>query len=54
MHRHVVLDRFNEKPLTVTIMRDGVKREYTGKHAKKWAKFFGLHPKQTLVVIPNA
>jgi hypothetical protein len=54
MRRHVVLDRFNGKPLSVTVTRNDVKREYTGDQADKWAKFFALHPKQTFVVIPNA
>ncbi|MCK5308740.1 MAG: hypothetical protein KAJ73_09025 [Zetaproteobacteria bacterium] len=53
MRRHVVLDRFNGKPLVVTITRNGEKREYMGEQADRWAKFFALHPKQTFVVIPN-
>ncbi|MHA2063227.1 MAG: hypothetical protein ACXABY_02480 [Candidatus Thorarchaeota archaeon] len=54
MRKHVVLDRFEGKPLIVTIMRGDKKREYTGKNAEKLAKHFGLHKKQTFMVIPNA
>ena len=54
MRKHVVLDRFCGKPLVVTIMRGDRKREYTGDQAERWAQFFGLHKKQTFLVIPNA
>ena len=54
MRKHVVLDRFNGKPLEVTIMRGGEQRVYTGRQAKKLAKYFALHKRQALVVIPNA
>jgi hypothetical protein len=54
VRKHVVLDRFEGKPLIVTIMRGDKKREYTGKNAEKLAKHFGLHKKQTFMVIPNA
>ena len=55
MRKHVVLDRFNGKPLEVTIMRgDQEPRVYTGRQAQVWAKYFALHKRQTFVVIPNA
>ena len=55
MRKHVVLDRFNGKPLEVTVMRgDQEPRVYTGRQAQKWVKYFALHKKQTFVVIPNA
>lgn len=52
--KFVVLDRFNGKPLEVTIMRGGEERVYTGREAERIAKHFALHKKQTFVVIPNA
>lgn len=52
--KHVVFDRFNGKPLMVTITSGDQKREYTGKQARKLAKLFGLHKNQTFLVIPNA
>ena len=54
MRKHVVLDRFNGKPLEVTIMRGGEERVYTGRQAQRWVRYFALHKKQTFVVIPNA
>ena len=54
MRKHVVLDRFNGKPLEVTVMRGKTERVYTGRQAQKWVKYFALHKKQTFVVIPNA
>jgi len=53
VRRHVVMDRFQSKPLEVTIIRNGIPRVYTGKQAKKWAKFFGLHKRQRFIVYPN-
>lgn len=53
MSRRVIFDRFNGKPLTVTIVRNGTERTYTGKQAEKLARLFGLHHKQTFLVYPN-
>ncbi len=54
MRKHVVLDRFNGKPLEVTVMRGDKERVYTGRQAQKVARHFALHKKQTFIVIPNA
>lgn len=54
MRKHVVLDRFNGKPLEVTIMRGDKERVYTGRMAQEWARYFALSKRQAFVVIPNA
>jgi hypothetical protein len=47
----------NEKygDVSVTIIRGGKEREYTGEQARKLIRVLGgIHPRQRLVVIPNA
>lgn len=67
LSRCIVVDRFNGKPLTVTFVLGGRKREYTGESAEAWEAYLlgkqmeGVsnrrrrsRRKSTFVVLPRA